>query len=180
MKSVGQSCSLVVMHRPGSSGTGCFVFHMAWRMTATLRATATRAFLKPDVLASFIPHAFSVEKQLRVSRMLVRIRVKIENELRELLRTFGVLFGKRVGSFTERAGEIIAGELDASPEMRLVAETLMKARPSILDQIKVLDRLSQAERSERIWQLLRLLMRTCLNQPVRTICARPAASFRPS
>jgi transposase len=54
--------------------------------------------------------------------MLVRIRVKIENELRGLLRTFGVLFGKHVGSFSERAGEIISGELDASPEMRLVAD----------------------------------------------------------
>jgi hypothetical protein len=32
-----------------------FVFHIAWRMTASLRATATRAFLKPDVLASRSP-----------------------------------------------------------------------------------------------------------------------------
>jgi len=60
--------------------------------------------------------------------MLVRIRVKIENELRGLLRTFGVLFGKRVGGFTGRAREIISDELDASPEMRILAETLMKAR----------------------------------------------------
>jgi transposase len=48
--------------------------------------------------------------------MLVRTRVRIENELRGLLRTFGVLFGKRVGSFTQRAAEIIYGELDGSPE----------------------------------------------------------------
>jgi hypothetical protein len=47
---------------------GVFVFHMAWRLTASLRSTATRAFLKPDILASFMPHAFSVEKRrLRVS-----------------------------------------------------------------------------------------------------------------
>jgi hypothetical protein len=45
--------------------------------------------------------------------MLVRIRVKIENELRGLLRTFGVLFGRRDGSFTERAGEIISGSPSA-------------------------------------------------------------------
>ena len=44
---------------------------------------------------------------------------------RRLLRIFGVLFGKRVGNFTERAGESIAGEFDASPEMRLLAETLI-------------------------------------------------------
>ena len=72
--------------------------------------------------------------------MLVRIRVKSENEIRGLLRTFGVLFGERVGGFAGRADEIIAGELDSSPEMRLIAETLMKAKASILDQIKVLDR----------------------------------------
>jgi transposase len=57
-----------------------------------------------------------------------------------MLRTFGVLFGKRVGGFTSRADEIISGELGAAPEMRVIAETLMKARASILDQIKVLDR----------------------------------------
>src|SRR3712207_1499573 len=37
---------------------------------------------------------------------------------------------------------------------------------------------SRAERRERIWQLARVLILTCLNHPVRTICARPAASFR--
>ena len=50
---------------------GVFVFHMAWRMTASFRATATRAFLKPDALASFMPHAFSVEnRRLRVSSVV--------------------------------------------------------------------------------------------------------------
>lgn len=67
----------------------------------------------------------------------------------------GVLFGKRVGSFTQRAGEIISSELDASPEMRLVAETLMKARASILDQIKVLDRrLSAVARATPVVRLV--------------------------
>lgn len=84
--------------------------------------------------------SYQVRSLLVAREMLVRIRVKIENEIRGLLRTFGVLFGKRVGGFTGRADEIIAGELDASPEMCLIAETLMKARASILDQIKVLDR----------------------------------------
>ncbi len=34
----------------------------------------------------------------------------------------------------------LPANIDASPEMRLIAETLMKARASMLDQIKVLDR----------------------------------------
>ncbi len=83
---------------------------------------------------------YQIRSLLTAREMLARIRVKIENELRGLLRTFGVLFGRRVGSFADRPGEIISGELDASPEMRLVAETLMKARTWILAPIKVLNR----------------------------------------
>jgi len=82
---------------------------------------------------------YQVRSLLAARETLVRIRVKIENELRGLLRTFGVLFGKRVGGFTGRAREIISGELDASHEMRIIAETLMKARASVCDQIKVMD-----------------------------------------
>jgi hypothetical protein len=50
---------------------GVLVFHIAWRMTAIFRATAMRAFLKPDASASRIPQAFSVEKRrLRVSSVV--------------------------------------------------------------------------------------------------------------
>lgn len=84
--------------------------------------------------------SYQVRSILVAREMLVRTRVKIENEIRGLLRTFGVLFGKRVGSFTGRVDEIIDGELDAAPEMRVFAEVLIKARAVILDQIKVLDR----------------------------------------
>lgn len=80
--------------------------------------------------------SYQIRSLLVAREMLVRIRVKIENEIRGLLRTFGVLFGKRVGGFTRRADEIIAGELDASPDMRLIAETLMKARASVLNHTK--------------------------------------------
>lgn len=86
--------------------------------------------------------SYQVRALLVAREMLVRIRVKIENEneIRGLLRTFGVLFGKRVGGFTRRANEIIAGEFHVSPEIRLIAETLMKASALMLDQIKNLDR----------------------------------------
>jgi transposase len=52
--------------------------------------------------------------------VLVRIRVKIENEIPGLLRTFGVIFGKAAGGFTRRVHEIAAAEHDASPTMQLV------------------------------------------------------------
>ena len=97
---------------------------------------------------------YQVRSLLTARETLVRIRVKIKNELRGLLRTFGVLFGKRVGGFTGRAHEIICGELEASPEMRIIAETLMTARASVCDQIKVLDtRLAAIARANPTVQL---------------------------
>src|SRR4051794_34021526 len=83
---------------------------------------------------------YEVRSLLAAREVLVRVRVKLENEIRGLLRTFGVLFGKAAGGFAHRAHEIIAGELDASPPMQIVIETLMQARVAILDRIKVLDR----------------------------------------
>ena len=70
----------------------------------------------------------------------MRSRVKIENEIRGLLRTFGILFGKMVGGFGSRTDQIIAGELDASPMMRTVISSLAKARAAILERIKELPR----------------------------------------
>src|SRR5918994_6601484 len=84
--------------------------------------------------------SYEIRSLLAAREVLVRIRVKLENEIRGLLRTFGVLFGKAAGGFARRAHEIVAGELDASPPMRLVVENLMQARVTILDRIKVLDR----------------------------------------
>ncbi len=40
---------------------GPLAFHMAWRITPSLRATATLARLNPDALASRSPQAFKVE-----------------------------------------------------------------------------------------------------------------------
>ena len=76
---------------------------------------------------------------LATRSQLVQIRCDLENEIRGLLRTFGIIFGKRVGGFAKRAEEIVAGELDASPTIRIVIEALMKARGEMLAQIRVLD-----------------------------------------
>jgi transposase len=84
--------------------------------------------------------SYEIRSLLAAREVLVRVRVKLENEIRGLLRTFGVLFGKAAGGFARRAHEIVAGELDASPPMRLVVENLMQARLTILDRIKVLNR----------------------------------------
>ena len=84
--------------------------------------------------------SYEIRSLLTAREILIRTRVKLENEIRGLLRTFGVVFGKAVGGFARRADEIVEGELDASPAMRLIVDTLMKARTAIIEQIKVLDR----------------------------------------
>lgn len=85
-------------------------------------------------------HGAHVMRALLAARdMLVGIRVEIEKEMRGLLKTFGVMFGKKVGGFTRRADEIIADELSVSPELKIVIETLIAARRGILERMKVLD-----------------------------------------
>jgi transposase len=83
--------------------------------------------------------AYVVRALLSARDTLVGIRGKIENEIRGLLKTFGVMFGKKVGGFTRRAEEIVAGELAVSPEIKRIIEVLLEARRAILDRIKVLD-----------------------------------------
>ena len=84
--------------------------------------------------------SYEVRSLLAGRDVLVHTRVKLENEIRGLLRTFGVLFGKAAGGFSRRADELVAGELDASPVMRRLVEVLLQARTAVMDQIKVLDR----------------------------------------
>ena len=78
--------------------------------------------------------AYVVRALLTARDALVGMRVRLENEVRGLLKTFGVLFGKRVGGFMRRAEEIIAGELSIAPELRPVFEALVAARRAIVDQ----------------------------------------------
>lgn len=83
--------------------------------------------------------AYVVRALLSARDILVGIRGRIENEIRGLLKTFGVIFGKKVGGFTRRAEEIVVGELTAAPEIRRIVEVLLQARRSILDRLKALD-----------------------------------------
>lgn len=83
--------------------------------------------------------AYVVRALLSARDVLVGIRGKIENEIRGLLKTFGVMFGKKVGGFARRAEEIVSGELTAAPEIRTIVEAMIEARRSIIERIKVLD-----------------------------------------
>jgi transposase len=55
--------------------------------------------------------SYELRSLLAAREVLVRSRVKIENEIRGLLRTFGILFGKAVGGFASRTDQ----SLPASP-----------------------------------------------------------------
>jgi transposase len=83
---------------------------------------------------------YEVRSLLAAREVLVRTRVKLENEIRGLLRTFGILFGKKAGGFARRADEIVSGELSASPAMRLIVDDLMQVRATVIERIKILDR----------------------------------------
>ena len=86
-------------------------------------------------------HDSYIIRALLASRdVLVGVRVRLENQIRGLLKTFGVMFGKRVGGFARRAEEIIAGELDVAPEMKMIVETLLNARNDINEKLKGLDK----------------------------------------
>lgn len=54
---------------------------------------------------------YIVRASLSARGLLVGVRGKIENEIRKLLKTFGVVFGRKMGEFARRAEEIVSREL---------------------------------------------------------------------
>lgn len=103
-------------------------------------------------------NAYVTRALLTARDRLVGISVRLENEVRGLLKTFGVMFGKRVGGFKRRAEEIIARDLAVSPELVPIFEALMQASRDILARIADIDRRIQA--NARRHQTVRLLMTT--------------------
>lgn len=100
--------------------------------------------------------AYVVRALLTARDALVAIRVRLENEVRGLLKTFGVLFGRRVGGFMRRAEEIIAGEFAVTPELRPIFEALVAARCAILQRIRALD--AEVRAAARRSRTVRLFM----------------------
>lgn len=99
--------------------------------------------------------AYVIRALLTARDALVGIRVRLENEIRGLLKTFGVMFGKRVGGFMRRAEEIVAEELTVAPELRPIFQALVAARRAILERIRTLDvQVRAAARRSRVVRLL--------------------------
>lgn len=102
-------------------------------------------------------HAAYVNRAMLTAReALVGMRVRLENEIRGLLKTFGVMFGKRVGGFKRRAEEILDKELSVAPELVPVFVALIQARRDILTQIAALD--SRIRAVAKTHETVRLLM----------------------
>lgn len=81
---------------------------------------------------------------------LVGMRGDIDNQIRGLLKTFGILFGKKVGGFMKRAQDLLSGEVKTSPELSRLVATLLKARAEIQRRILDFDRdlMRQAKASD--------------------------------
>src|SRR3954470_4628267 len=83
---------------------------MQCRMTASLRATATLAFLAPTRFISRTPTAHERKALLIARHQLVDMRVRIDNQLRGILKTFGLVIGKcSRGQLGQRAQELSEG-----------------------------------------------------------------------
>ena len=100
--------------------------------------------------------AYVSRAMLTAREALVGMRVRLENEIRGLLKTFGVMFGKRVGGFKRRAEEIISRDLAVAPELIPIFEALMHARRDILARIAALD--SRIRATAKRHATVRLLM----------------------
>jgi transposase len=72
--------------------------------------------------------------------LLVGMRGDIANQIRGLLKTFGVILGKPAGGFRKKAGEVTAADLAESPELARLVETLLAARDEVSRRIATLDR----------------------------------------
>lgn len=81
-------------------------------------------------------HEAYVNRPLLTARnTLVGMRVRVENEIRDLLKTFGIMFGRRDGGFKRRADGIIARDLAVAPELVPIFEALIQALRDTLVRI---------------------------------------------
>jgi transposase len=65
----------------------------------------------------------------------VRQRREVDNQIRGLLRTFGILIGKAPGGLSKRAAEIAGDELAHQPELARLVRMLLALRATLCDQI---------------------------------------------
>lgn len=79
----------------------------------------------------------AVRALLASRALLVELKRDLENQIRGLLKNFGLVIGRaKMSTFTTRATELI----DGRPELAAAIEPLLKARDALAGQIEGLDR----------------------------------------
>lgn len=82
-------------------------------------------------------NSHAVRAVLGSRALLVELKRDLENQIRGLLKNFGLVIGRaKMNTFTTRATELIYGR----PELAAAVEPLLKAREALARQIEVLDR----------------------------------------
>lgn len=81
-----------------------------------------------------------VRAELATRTLLVRMRCDLENQIRGVLKTFGLVIGKAPSRLVKRAHEIIADELSTKPALASLVESLLAMRSSVVERIEALDR----------------------------------------
>ncbi len=105
-------------------------------------------------------------KALLVGRaLLVKIKRDLENQIRGLLKNFGLVTGRgRRGPFVARTRELIEGK----PQLQTVIEPLLKAREAVAQQIADLDQ--KVMRLARSDDQVRCFMTTPGVGPITALC----------
>lgn len=81
----------------------------------------------------------AVRAELATRTLLVRMRCDLENQIRAVLKIFGLVVGKAPGRLVKRAHEIVADELAANPTFANLVESLLATRAGIAERIAALD-----------------------------------------
>ena len=81
-----------------------------------------------------------VRAELATRTLLVRMRCDLENQIRGILKTFGLVIGKAPSRLVKRAHEIVADEPAAKPALASLVESLLAMRSSVVERIEALDR----------------------------------------
>jgi transposase len=83
--------------------------------------------------------SYAVRAELATRTLLVRMRCDLENQIRGLLKTFGLVVGKAPSRLAKRAHEIVADELTDKPEFASLVENLLAMRADVVERIAELD-----------------------------------------
>ena len=112
--------------------------------------------------------SYVVRAQLAARTTLVRQRCEIDNQIRNLLKTFGILIGKAPGGLRKRAAKITGDELAHQPELAQLVRMLLALRAKLCDQIADPDRqLSRQARANPVCRRFMTVNRLAIGTPLR-------------